>query len=247
MRIKQSNRFGKLSPHNLSKFEHKQALHLPEDYRQFLLKHNGGAPAPMNTIDFEKEGRPTSSDVQFIYGIHDGEYWASLEWHLKNLEGRIVAEGLPVAGDSAGNQYVLITRGEQEGQIYFWDHELETDPPSYQNMSYVAASFAEFTEKLYEYVQPDESEADRILRQNDLIGLERLLKSGYDVEKTNEYGRTLIENAAIKNRPEIIQRLFDHGAQLRNALEYARQNYKFFEKHKESVDLLEKLHSEKGG
>lgn len=247
MRIKQSNQFGKLSRRGLGAFERKHSLRLPEDYCQFLLKHNGSAPSPMNTIDFEEEGRPTSSDVQFFYGIHDGENWASIEWNLGCFEGRIVEEGLPIAGDSAGNQYVLITRGEQEGQIHFWDHELETDPPSYQNMSYVAASFTEFTEKLYEYTQPDESEADRILRQNDLIGLERLLKSGYDVEKTDEYGRTLIENAAIKNRPQIIQMLFDCGAELRNALGYARKNYEFFEEHKASVDLLERLQSEKGG
>ena len=106
---------------------------------------------------------------------------------------------------------------------------------------------SEFTGKLYEYVEPDESEPDRILRQNDLNGLKRLLDSGYDVEQTDEYDRTLVENAAIKNRPEIIQMLFDHGAQLRNALQYARGNYEFFPEHKVSVDLLEKLQCEKGG
>jgi ankyrin repeat protein len=95
--------------------------------------------------------------------------------------------------------------------------------------------------------KPDESEVGRILRQNDLIGLERLLKSGYDVEKTDEYGRTLIEKAAIENRPEVIQALFDHGAQLQNALEYARENFKFFPEHKASVDLLERLQRERGG
>lgn len=174
MRIKQSNQFGKLSRRSLGAVERKHSLRLPEDYRRFLLKYNGGAPSPMNTIDFEEEGRSTSSDVQFFYGIHHGENWASIEWNLECFAGRIVEEGLPIAGDSGGNQYVLITRGEREGQIYFWDHELETDPPSYQNMSRVADNFAEFTEKLYEYIEPDESEVDRILRQNDLIGLERL-------------------------------------------------------------------------
>jgi hypothetical protein len=247
VRIEEPNPFGRLSLRSLHRFERQHDLRLPEDYRQFLLKHNGGAPSPMNTIDSEEEGRATSSDVQFFYGIHNGENWASIEWILECFAGRIVEEGLPIASDSGGNQYVLITRGEREGQIYFWNHELETDLPSYQNMSRVAGNFAEFIEKLYEYVEPDESEADRILRQNDLVGLEKLLKSGYDVEKTDEYDRTLLEQAAIENRPEIIQLLFDYGAQLRNALQYARGNYKFFPEHKASVDLLERLQSKKVG
>ena len=247
MRIKQSNRFGELSQRSLSAFQRKHSLRLPADYCQFLLKHNGGAPSPMNTIDFEQKARSTSSDVQFFYGIHNGENWASIEWNLECFAGRIVEEGLPIAGDSGGNQYVLITRGAREGQIYFWDHERETDLPSYQNMSWVADSFSEFAEKLYEYIEPDESELDRILRQNDLFGLERLLKSGYDVEKTDEYSHTLIEKAAIENRPEIIQMLFDRGAQIRNALQYARRNLEFFPEHKVSVDLLDRLQHERGG
>jgi len=242
VKIKKSNRFGKLSSRELQKFELKYALCLPEDYRKFLLKHNGGDPSPTDTIDFQENGKTTSSNVQFIYGIHDGEYWASLKWYLENLIRRVVEEGLPIAGDSSGNQYILILRGNSEGQIYFWDHELETETPSYQNMSFVAASFSEFLEKLYEYVEPDEAETDRIIRQNDLAGLQKLLESGYDVNKELEYGRTLIEYAAIKNCPEIIQMLFEYGAELRNALEYAKKNYEFFEEHKVSVDLLESMH-----
>jgi hypothetical protein len=244
VKVKRSNRFGKLSPHQLHRFEEKYGLRLPEDYRQFLLRHNGGDPHPKNTIDFKEGRKLTSGDVQFIYGIHDGEYWASLEWHLQCYQGRIIQDGLPIAGDSAGNQYVLVIRGERAGQVYFWDHEMETDPPGFANMTYVASSFTQFGEELHEHRELDKSEADRVLRQNDLVGLRRLLDSGYDVERTDEYGRTLIENAAIENRPEMIQMLFDHGAELRNALDYAKKNYQFFEEHKASVDLLERLQSD---
>jgi len=243
MEIKQSNQFGALLPEELDAFERKYFLRLPKDYRQFLLRHNGGGPEP-DTVDFVIEGKATSSDVQYLYGVHDGEYWASIEQSIASRNGRIVSEGLPIGGDSAGNEYVLILEGEKRGQIYFWDHELETDPPSYENMSYVASSFTEFTEKLYKYIPPDESEVDRIIRENDLTGLIRLLDSGYDIESTDEYGRTLIENAAIQNLPEMIQVLFDRGGKLRNALQIARENYEFFEEHKASVDLLERLQTE---
>ena len=154
---------------------------------------------------------------------------------------------MPIAGDSGGNQYVLIVEGDKAGQIFFWNHEDETEPPSYENMSFIAASFTEFTEKLHEYINPGESESKRIVRENNIRGLEQLLNAGYNLESTDEYGRTLIENAAIHNRPELIQMLFDQGAQLHNALQLARQNYKWFKGHKVSVDLLEKLEATKGG
>lgn len=240
MKIRNSNEFGPLNQEALTAFEEKHSFRSPEDYRRFLLDHNGGKPDP-KTVDFVQDGAANSSDVQYIYGIHDGEYWASLEWHLDTYNGRIVDKGLPVAGDSGGNQYVLIVRGKTTGQVYFWDHELETDPPGYDNMSYVAASFTEFCEKLYEYIDPDETEEERIIRENDLEALKTLLDSGYDIETLDEYDRTMIENAAIRNRVDIIKMLFDEGANLRNALQRARQNYHFFPEHKASVDLLVRL------
>ena len=247
MKIRRSNQFGVLSPDKLLEFEHEHSLALPDDYRQFLLKHNGGEPHPMNAVDFKEGGVPNSSDVRYIYGIHAGEYWAQIEWHIEQYKGRIIREGLPIAGDSGGNQYLLIVKGNKLGQIFFWDHERETVHPGYNNMSFVAADFTEFTKRLYEHIEPEEPETKRIIRKNDIEGLKQLLASGYNIETTDEYGRTLIENAAIHNRPELIQMLFDKGAQLRKAPQLARQNYKFFKAHKDSVDLLEKLQTEKGG
>lgn len=223
MKIKQSNPFGALRPEDLAAFEARRGMQLPADYRRFLLAHNGGAPEP-NTIDFVAQGIPTSSDVSAFYGLHAGESWASLAWNMDSFEGRILPEGLPIAGDSGGNQYVLIVQGARRGQVFFWDHEQETDPPGDENMSLVAASFTAFTHRLYEYVPPDESVVRGIVRRNDLDGLKRLLAEGYDVETVDEYNRTLIENAAIHNRTALIQLLFDRGAALRNALQLAQQN-----------------------
>ncbi|HEX3054293.1 MAG TPA: SMI1/KNR4 family protein, partial [Aggregatilineaceae bacterium] len=218
----------------------------PEDYRQFLLQHNGGKPEP-DTIDFMEHSTPNSSDITYIYGIHSGEYWARLDWHMNTYEGRIIDEGLSIAGDSVGNQYVLVIRGHKKGHIFFWNHEEETDTPSFDNMSHIAKSFTEFIEKLYEYVKPNETEAERIVRENDLEALRRLLDSGYDVETLDEYNRTLIENAAIHNCVRMIKILFDRGAELRNALSFARKNYDFFPEHKASVELLEQLEKLRSG
>jgi hypothetical protein len=107
--VKRANLFGKLSARHLRISEDRYAQSLPEEYQEFLLKYKEGDPSPRNIIDFVEAGQSTSSDVQFIYGIHEGPY------------GRAC---------------------------------LESDPPSFACMTYVAASFAEFLDKLHEYPDP---------------------------------------------------------------------------------------------
>ena len=245
MEIKTSVTFGSLAESKLLEFERKHGISLPQDYRKFLLEHNGGQPAEKTTVDFREQDTLTSSDVRCFYGIHKGEDWARIEWYLQVLQGRLVEEGLAIAGDSGGNQYVLIVAGERKGYIYFWDHERETSPPGYDNMSYVASSFTAFCEALYETISPAESEEESILREGDVQALINLLDSGYDLEHVDQHNRTMIENAAIHNRPEIIQLLFDRGAQLRNALRLAERNYAFFPEHKAAVDLLRDLSAQR--
>ena len=90
-------------------------------------------------------------------------------------------------------------------------------------------------------VDLDELEIDRIVRESDLPALRRLLDAGRDLETTDAYGRTLIENAAIGNRIEMIEVPYARGVRLRNALELARKNYRFFEEFVACVELLERL------
>jgi hypothetical protein len=245
--IKTSKPFGPLFSARLLEFERKCGVPLPADYREFLLEHNGGQPDTKNVVDFEHQGKPNSSDVHFFYGIHEGENWASIEWYLETGKGRLIEEGLPIAGDSGGNDYVLIVDGKRKGQIYFWDHERETTPPSYENMSYVAPSFTAFCESLHEYAPPGELDVERIVRENDVRALTKLLDSGYDIEQVDHDGYTVMEKAAMRNRPDIIRLLFQRGAQLRKALQLAEGYSRYFPEHKVSVDLLRTLHAERGG
>jgi hypothetical protein len=78
-------------------------------------------------------------------------------------------------------------------------------------MSLVARSFTEFTSLLHEYIDPNESEADRIIRENDIEGLIRLLETGFNIETQDAYGRTLLENAAIHDRVDLIRALHNCG------------------------------------
>lgn len=145
MKIKQLNSFGELTPDRLARFEREHILRLPEDYRQFLLEYNGGIPGPEDTIDFEGG----SSDLQCLYGISDGDNVASLERNLEDIKEWGIDEGLPIGHDFFGNFFLLSVQSGREGQVFFWDHDLG-------DMLLVAASFTEFTEKLYERKYSDD-------------------------------------------------------------------------------------------
>ena len=104
--IEDANRFGKLTPEQLFEFEQMHELKLPDDYRSFLLEHNGGRPNP-EIIDFIQYGRSQSDIVNYLGGIHNGEYWSRLEWHINSLKGRIPSGFIPIDDDPGGNVYLL--------------------------------------------------------------------------------------------------------------------------------------------
>ena len=222
--IRDSNRFGKLDSQTLNDFIKKYSLTLPDDYIQFLLEHNGGAPVPSTN-------KTPETFVQWIYGIQDEENWASLEWNMEIFDERIPSKTLPIASDPGGNQFLLSLRKDSYGQIWFWDHEneCETNAKEYfDNIIKSADSFSNFINDLYEYINPDETEPERIVRTNDIAALMDLINSGYDINSTDEYERTLIENASIANKIEIVKILIDLKAQKNNALPLAIQNMEAF-------------------
>lgn len=93
--------------------EKKYNISLPEQYKGFLLKYNGGY-TPKTGFRVARE----SSDLRGFYGVGNAkmcyEDWDLEEWIEKKL--------FPIACDSFGN-YILIGLEEKDGKIYFADHE----------------------------------------------------------------------------------------------------------------------------
>ncbi|WP_041613588.1 hypothetical protein [Paenibacillus sp. JDR-2] len=81
---------------------------------------------------------------------------------------------------------------------------------------------------MYKRVDPNETEIDRIIASNDIYALINLIDAGLCFEVEDEYGRTLIENAAIAANDEMIMFLFKKGAE-------------FFDEHKKTVELINAL------
>ena len=118
-------------------FEMSIAARLPDDYRAFLLRHNGGYP---DRAAF----RGGTESVEFFFGLWQKH--ADLNYETLAHRGFIPAEMIPIASDAFGNAVLLEVRGPNRGRIWFWDHEMAGDPA--RSVSLLAGSFTEFVGSL---------------------------------------------------------------------------------------------------
>ena len=239
LRVDTSNRYGHLKEPMLIEFEEKLGARLPEDFREYLLKYNGGLPEP-NNFNIHND----CSSIHHMFGIHDGPEYTSLKWNVEINTTAIPNLLMPFADDPFGNILCIGVKGDVKGEIFFWDHEVCEDG-NWSDIVKISDSFTLFINSLFEYIDPDETVLDEIVRNTNTKKLEELLKSGFSLETVDEFGRTIIENASIAANNELIFYLHSRGAKLRNSLELANQNAEFFDEHKSTAELLEKLYGTK--
>lgn len=227
------NPYGQLSYESLSMFEKKLGARLPDSYRQFLLQFNGGK---WSKKLFHISNEYGNSLIHHVYGIHDGPGHCQLDSAFERFKSIIEDCCLPIADDDGGNEICIGIHDKNRGKIYFWDHETGA-------LILMALTFDEFVDSLSD-IPVGTSEVDIILEADDVSQMGKLISSGYDIEILDEYGTSLIERAAIKAKPNLIEYLAHKGANLRNSLEYAKKNAGYFDKHKIIVELLVRLHEE---
>jgi hypothetical protein len=139
---------------DLAQAERRMRCAIPPAFRSFLLAHNGGRPIPgVFAIHGVGSGEVVDeSRVRSFFGIHIEHHYNSLEDVVEIYRGRLPSNIIPIADDPFGNVIGLAIDGEQEGAVYFWDHELEVEPgetPHPNSLLFVAPSFEEFLNGLH--------------------------------------------------------------------------------------------------
>ena len=139
----------------LENLEKKLGVKLPEEYRDFLIKCNGGYVGGRYWYtDEAADGKYIEVGVHHIGGFRDESYFSlesSLESYQHPEEPRIPKELLWIMDDPFGNATCIGLKGEYRGKIYFWDHENEPDPDEWdgkvetaENIRLVTNTFLEF-------------------------------------------------------------------------------------------------------
>lgn len=142
---------GPITENTLAAFEQRAGFPLPRAYREWLLQHNGGKPTPSKFRYKHETGPYTDGQVSAFLAIHASAVsgLGVAVAHYKLWDARLPAELVPIAEDAFGNLIVMSNAGPNEGKVYFWDHEEETDPPTYDNCHLLADSFEEFLNNLH--------------------------------------------------------------------------------------------------
>jgi hypothetical protein len=130
-----------ISSKKLERFEELLETRLPEAYRAFLLEWNGGRPR-VNGFRGETD---RDEVLDYFLGIAQGEK-DDIVAFLSLYEDRLAPGLLPIAYDAFGNLICLGLLPPIEGELLFWDHELEPESgePDLSNVTRIAPTFEAF-------------------------------------------------------------------------------------------------------
>lgn len=118
---------------DVSHFEMGIRARLPDDYRAFLLRYNGGYPTPNGF-------RGGNEVLNHFFGLWQKR--ADLNYELLAHRGFIPDGTIPIASDAFGNLILLEVARPNRGRVWFWDHESAGEPDT--AVSQLTATFTEF-------------------------------------------------------------------------------------------------------
>lgn len=131
---------------DISRIERLFNITLPQDYRQFLLRYNGGRPEPSVFRIKNYYNSDNMAVIDTFLGISNGQE-DSLEEYIKTYRDRMPKNIIPIAYDPGGNIIAISVSGNDQGYIYFWEHESEADEgdtPSYDNLYLIDENMTSF-------------------------------------------------------------------------------------------------------
>ena len=130
----------------IEQLEKNYSISLPEKYKDFLLKYNGG-----DTIDITFKVEKVCSDIHSFYGFSLANYYSNFNYLIERnfLEDFIDNHYLPIAKDSFGNSILIGVGASTYNKIGFYEHEKQMYIP-------FTIDFTEFLKKIKSPVVVDD-------------------------------------------------------------------------------------------
>jgi hypothetical protein len=104
----------------IQEFEQRAGVVLPDAYRAFLLRTNGGEPTPDRLLVPGWRGKSTS--INRFFGLETGGQY-DIERTLRGVGAYAPPGFVPMAEDTGGNLLLLGLNAQYLGKVFFWDHE----------------------------------------------------------------------------------------------------------------------------
>ena len=154
-KILDSRKHGAASEAQISNLEATIGFPLPEDYKEFLRRHNGGRPEPAAFHFKNDSGDDEENAVECFFPLRDLDSsamkdatvddlpdwpvhcaWEDLQRDLRTLyEDELEHAILPIATDGSGNYIAVVLEGDEAGSIVFFEHEMGTVTPLAANLT----------------------------------------------------------------------------------------------------------------
>jgi len=153
--------YGPLNPDALVTVESRSGS-LPEDYRSFILTHNGVVFFDTAVVRVDTPDGPNYWPIKGIHGFAedprgevphpDAEFWP-----------HVFPKGiLPIATDGRGNTYVLLVGGNAQGEVRFLDCDRWMQSGQLiEELPCLATSFSEFLSRIHDFDPNDPESAKR--------------------------------------------------------------------------------------
>jgi hypothetical protein len=149
MAVEVTGSFESIDETQLAEFEATLQVRLPLDYREFLLKHNGGRPKPC--CFHVLLGNFLNGDcITRFLGLHTS-HQDSFQHFLTLYHGRVPPNLLPITDLIQNDMLCLSVAGDDYGKIYCWDHNWESEgAPDYTNVHPLVDNFAVLLDQLFD-------------------------------------------------------------------------------------------------
>lgn len=202
----------------LQKVEERSGFCLPEDYKRFILKFNGGIP---DAQFFSCVGWGGGSISKFYPITPDDQLY------LSDYIDCIPRGLLCIGEEEGGNNIHIAVIGKNKGKVYYQHHEVGSDDvePSFRDVFLIAKNFDDFLNEL-DYSE-DELEFERLMKNGKIEEAKKVLEEGLDPNTKDGIGIPLIRHALSYNHLDIMKILLDKGANTSGILHWAASANKF--------------------
>ncbi|NOV01291.1 SMI1/KNR4 family protein [Paenibacillus planticolens] len=149
MHFEMDNTFAPISLEAIQEVEKRYGFILPNDYKDFLLKYNGGKPRP-NVMFTTKNGFLTSYLIS-VLPLFDRKVPSLVGNFLffNKEEGNLPSNIITFGEDPLRNLLCISVEGNNTGFIYYWDYmNDDSDTPTYDHLVLISESFSKFIEEL---------------------------------------------------------------------------------------------------
>jgi hypothetical protein len=161
MKIKLYDVGPKITLEKIAEIEKTIAHQLPQQYKDFILKFNGGK-TDLNCFKVHYNGQEWADDIEeallrSFHSMPEHKYYNFLK-NQRFYKDRVPSDTILIADTPGRDKVLLGVEGENMGKVFYWNGEYEVaeEEPAeegfqadYSNVGFVANSFNEFLKGLY--------------------------------------------------------------------------------------------------